>query len=60
VIFVKDGYSDRVKHDIPADELERAQARVDPLLEALRRETARLGPDADSALTFHPDEAPKA
>ena len=43
-----------MKHDIPADELERAQARVDPLLEALRRETARLGPDADSALAFHP------
>jgi hypothetical protein len=29
-------------------------------LEALRRETARLEPDADSALTFHPDEAPQA
>jgi hypothetical protein len=49
-----------VKTDIPADQLERAHARVDPLLEALRHETARLEPDADSALTFHPDEAPKA
>ena len=44
----------------PALLFERAQARVDPLLEALRRETARLGPEADSVLTFHPDEAPKA
>jgi hypothetical protein len=33
---------------------------VDPLLEALRRETERLPPDADSALTYHPDEAPEA
>jgi len=49
-----------VKTDIPADELQRAQARVDPLLEALRRETGRLAPDADSALTFRPDEAPRA
>ena len=46
-----------MKSDIPADELERALARVDQLLEALRRETERLGPEADSALTFHPDEA---
>jgi hypothetical protein len=48
-----------VPTDIPADQLKRAQARVDALLEALRRETARLGPDADSALTFRPDEAPQ-
>jgi hypothetical protein len=46
--------------DIPPDQpegaqLERAQARVDELLEALRRETARLSWDAESALTFRPD-----
>jgi hypothetical protein len=35
--------------------LERAQAREDQLLSALRRETARLGPDADSALVYQPD-----
>jgi hypothetical protein len=46
-----------VKSDIPASELERAQARVDQLLEALRRQTERLSPDADSALTFSPCEA---
>ncbi|MGA2882425.1 MAG: hypothetical protein ABSG13_26015 [Bryobacteraceae bacterium] len=46
-----------MKSDIPADQLERAQARVDQLLEALRRKTERLSPDADSALTFRPDEA---
>ena len=43
--------------EIPVDQLERARARVDQLLEVLRRGTERLGPDADSALTFHPDEA---
>jgi hypothetical protein len=41
--------------DIPADQLSRAQARVGQLLDALRRETERLAPDADSALTFRPD-----
>jgi hypothetical protein len=45
-----------VKSDIPSDELERAQARVDQLLEALRRETARLASTADSALVYSPDE----
>jgi hypothetical protein len=45
-----------VKSDIPADQLERAQARVDQLLDSLRRETERLPPDADSALAFSPDE----
>jgi len=55
-----------VKSDIPAgepvsarvrvEELSRAQARVDQLLEALRRETARLGPDDDSALQFDPGQ----
>jgi len=48
-----------LRSEIPSDELDRAQARVDQLLEALRRETERLGPDADSALTFQPDEAPQ-
>jgi hypothetical protein len=48
-----------VKSDIPADELERAQARVDQLLDVLRRETWRLGPDVDSALIFNPEEAPE-
>jgi hypothetical protein len=48
-----------MKTDIPADQMEGARARVDQLLEALRRETERLGPDADSALTFRPDEAAK-
>jgi hypothetical protein len=46
-----------VKLDIPADRLERAQARVDQLLDALRRETQRLAPDVDSALVFNPKEA---
>jgi hypothetical protein len=46
-----------VKSDIPADQLERAQARVDQLLNALRHETERLGPLAESALVFLPDEA---
>jgi hypothetical protein len=45
-----------VKSDIPADEIERAQTRVDQLLDALRRETQRLAPDADSALTFNADQ----
>jgi hypothetical protein len=44
-----------VKSDIPAHQLDRAQTRVAQLLEALRRETQRLPPDADSALTFRPD-----
>ncbi len=45
-----------MKSDIPSDELERANARVDQLLEALRRETARLASTADSALAYSPDE----
>ena len=45
-----------MKSDIPADQLERAQARVDLFLDALRRETERLPPDADSALILSPDE----
>jgi hypothetical protein len=45
--------------DIPADQLERARARVDQLLEVLRRETDRLRSDADSALAFSPNEAAK-
>ena len=45
--------------EIPADQLERARARVDQLLEVLRRVTEQLGSDADSALTYHPDEAAK-
>jgi hypothetical protein len=48
-----------VKSDIPSDELERARARVDQLLEALQRETARLASTADSALVYSPDEGPK-
>jgi len=39
---------------IPIAELERARARVDQLLDALRGETARLAPDADSALSYRP------
>jgi hypothetical protein len=46
-----------MQSDIPADHLERAQARVDQFLEALRRETERLPSDADSALIFNPDQA---
>jgi len=46
-----------MKSDIPANQLERAQARVDQLLEALRRETERLAPVAESALVFNPEEA---
>jgi hypothetical protein len=45
-----------MKSDIPADQLADAQARVDQHLEALRRDTALLPPDAESALTFHPDQ----
>jgi hypothetical protein len=37
--------------------LERARARVDELLEALRRESARLGPEDDSALIYEAVEA---
>jgi hypothetical protein len=44
-----------VKSDIPADKFGVAQARVDQFLDALRRETERLPPDADSALTYQPD-----
>jgi len=44
-----------MKSDIPADQLERAQSRVDQLLEALRRQTERLASDSDSALTYRPD-----
>jgi hypothetical protein len=43
-----------VKSDIPADLLERAQARVDQHLEALRHESATLGPLDDSALVYDP------
>ena len=46
-----------MKSDIPPDQLEPARARVEQLLEALRRETQRLAPDAESALTFHADQA---
>jgi hypothetical protein len=56
---VRSRYPERVKSDIPSDELERAQARVDQLLEALRRETARLASTADSALAYSPDQDPK-
>ena len=52
-------YPEKMQSNIPPDQLERAQARVDQFLEALRLETGRLSPDADSALVFHPDEAPK-
>jgi hypothetical protein len=47
-----------VEHDIPADQLARAQARVNQLLDALRRQTERLAPEADSALVFLPDREP--
>jgi hypothetical protein len=43
-----------MQSEIPADQLTRAQARVDQLLEVLRRETQRLPSETDSALTFHP------
>jgi hypothetical protein len=52
-------YPERMKSGIPADQMERAQARVDQFLEALRRETERLAPTAESALTYDPSEAPK-
>jgi hypothetical protein len=39
-------------------QLERAQARVSQLLDALRRQTGRLAPEADSALIFRPDAEP--
>jgi hypothetical protein len=45
-----------MKTDIPPDQLARAESRVDQLLEALRAETARLAPLADSALVYHPDQ----
>jgi hypothetical protein len=49
-----------VEPDTPPEQLagaraRRAKARVDELLEALRRQTQRLEPEADSALTFRPD-----
>lgn len=44
-----------MQSDIPADQLDRAQARVDQLLEALRRQTQQLPSETDSALTFRPD-----
>ena len=50
-------YAERMPLDIPDNQLERAQTRVNQLLDPLRRETGRLAPDADSALTFHPDPA---
>jgi hypothetical protein len=46
-----------MKPEIPAEQLERAQARVNQLLDALRRETGRLPPTADSALAFDADQA---
>jgi hypothetical protein len=45
-----------MKREIPAEQLERAQARVDQLLDALRLESERLGPDAESALTFSTEQ----
>jgi len=48
-----------VKPDISADRLERARARVEPLLDLLRRETNNLGAEDDSALIYVPDEAPE-
>ena len=54
---VSSRYAKKVKTGIPADQLERAQARVDQLLELLRSETQRLAPDAGSALTFSADQA---
>ena len=48
-----------MKSEIPADQLERAQARVDQLLTTLRRGTERLETLADSALTYDPREAEK-
>jgi hypothetical protein len=50
-------YGRYMKPEIPADQLEPAQARVNQLLDALRRETERLPPNADSALTFNADQA---
>jgi hypothetical protein len=44
-----------VKSDIPADQLERVQSRVNQLLDALRKNTERLASDSDSALTYRPD-----
>jgi hypothetical protein len=46
-----------MKPDIPADQLEPAQARVNQFLDALRQETEHLPPSADSALMFHADQA---
>jgi hypothetical protein len=52
---VRVSYPERMNSEIPADQLERARARVDQLLEVLRRGTERLESDADSALSFYPD-----
>ncbi len=49
-----------MKADIPANPIDRAQNRVEQLLEALRRETGRLGPLDDSALEYSPAQAPEA
>jgi hypothetical protein len=44
-----------LQSDIPDDQLKRARARVEQLLEILRRQTALLPREADSALIFDPD-----
>jgi hypothetical protein len=49
-----------VKSDIPADQLARTQARADQLLDALRSQTQRLAPEAESALIYQPDARPDA
>jgi hypothetical protein len=43
-----------VEPDIPPDQLEQAQVKVDQLLKALR-ESLGLTPDAESALIYRPD-----
>jgi hypothetical protein len=48
-----------VKSNLPPDEFQRAQNRVDPLLDVLRRAAERLSSDADSALIFTPGEQPE-
>jgi hypothetical protein len=45
-----------VEHNTPPDRVN-LKLGVDQLLEALRRDTEQLAPEAESALTFRPDMA---
>lgn len=48
-------YAGKVKSQIPNEALERAQSRVDQLLDGLRSQTRQLASDAPLALWFDPE-----